>query len=389
MKIMSRITDQRINSTNIYVETSFGEYISFAERLIGNNMLQRKRVRTSKSVYSLLKHDLLEGCVIPPIVLAVNAEAGITKDITDDELLTYLQTNPENVLILDGLQRTYTLLDARQEALPDKLDEFLGYRLRLEIYIEINKFGVLYRMLTLNTGQTPMSARHQLEMLYNDMLGTEIEDVKLVPEVEGSANPDENQIVFKNAIEGFNSYLSRDELPMDRQQLLENIKMLENMSEENVQGDLFKEFLEVYIKFMNILRDKTDRYVLTQDDQEEYEIVSNPFGKKVTAVFSTSQAMTGFGAAIAVMRDKGILKDFGELLDIISNIDPEEKETEWFLAFLKRMDDIKNLSKKIGNAQRMYFKYFYRELFNSESDSYLNLKDAVESAYKKYNSQVN
>ena len=45
MEIMSRIYDHRINSMNLYVETTFGEYLSFADKIIKNNELQRKRVR--------------------------------------------------------------------------------------------------------------------------------------------------------------------------------------------------------------------------------------------------------------------------------------------------------------------------------------------------------
>ena len=47
---MSKIFDNRINSCNLYVETTFGEYLSFAKDIIKNNELQRKRVRASKSV---------------------------------------------------------------------------------------------------------------------------------------------------------------------------------------------------------------------------------------------------------------------------------------------------------------------------------------------------
>ena len=58
------------------------------------------------------------------------------------------------------------------------------------------------------------------------------------------------------------------------------------------------------------------------------------------------------------------------------------------MEFLKRMDFIKSRSKKIGNAQRMFLEYFYRELFNEESDSYADLLQAVENGYRKYESQV-
>ena len=188
MKIMSKIYDQRINSRNVYVESSFGEYLKFAKKIIHNNELQRKRVKTSKTIYSLLKSDLQQGCIMPPLVLALT-EIGVMNFENPDEekLLAYIIENSENVLILDGLQRTYTLIDADEEMKlkgENKYEQFLNNKLRLEIYVEINKFGILYRMLTLNTGQTPMSARHQLEMLYSNMLGTEIDGVKLITDMK-------------------------------------------------------------------------------------------------------------------------------------------------------------------------------------------------------------
>ncbi len=393
MKIMSKIIDHRINSINLYVETTFGEYLSFADQIIKNNELQRKRVKTSKSVYSLLKDDLKKGCVMPPLVLAVTQTDVIDADeIDEDELLEYIKENTEDVLILDGLQRTYTLLDARSEMEKEgrkKMKKFLEYSLRLEIYVEINRFGVLYRMLTLNTGQTPMSLRHQLEMLYSDMLDTEIEGVTLIPDNEGKADPDEGQFVFKNAVEGFNSYMGRNELPIDRQDLLENIKMMENMSEENVTDDLFKEFLEGYIKVFNTLRKITDEYVLTKEDAQEYEISESPFGRKVSKIFSTSQALTGYGAAVGKMKDNGVITDIKDITGMLRRLIQKNDGYEWFLEMLLKFDRIKESSKKIGNAQRMFFHYFFRELFNKESDSYLDLEEAVENGYKKYNSQVN
>lgn len=392
-EIMSRIYDHRINSENLYMEITFGEYLSFADKIIKNNDLQRKRVKTSKSVYSLLKDDLKKGCVMPPLVLAVTQRGVINSEkITAEELLKYIKEHTDDVLILDGLQRTYTLIDAKSEMeKEDKrgMNKFLNYSLRLEIYVEINRFGVLYRMLTLNTGQTPMSTRHQLEMLYSDMLNTEIEGVTLIPDNEGKADPDDGQFVFKNAIEGFNSYMNRNELPIDRQDLLDNIKMMENMSEENITDDLFKEFLEGYIKVFNALRKITGGYILNKEDSEEYEISDSPFGKKVSKVFSTSQALTGYGSAIGKMKDNGIITDMRDVTMLLRKLKQKNNGYEWFLEMLTRFDRIKESSKKIGNAQRMFFHYFFRELFNEESDSYLNLNAAVENGYKKYVSQVN
>lgn len=392
MQIMSRIYDHRINSTNLYVETTFGEYLEFAGKIIRNNDLQRNRVKTSKSVYSLLKTDLQKGCLMPPLVLAVTCIKDIDiKSMTGKELMDYIRNNSEKVMILDGLQRTHSLIAADNEMEKKSEEEknrFKNYKLRLEVYIEINKFGVLYRMLTLNTGQTPMSTRHQLEMLYRDMLNTEIEGVKLVSDTDGKADPDDNEFIFKNVIDGFNSYMNRSELPIDRQEMLENLKMLENMSDENVASDLFKEFLEEYIKIFNTLRKISEEYVVTVEDLIDYRISGSPFGTKVSKVFSTSQALTGYGAAMGIMKDRGILSSISDISYKLDTLKEKNTGRDWFLELLYRFDCIRSSSKKIGNAQRMYLHYFFRELFNAESDSYLDLEAAVENGYKKYISQV-
>ncbi len=388
MRIVSKITDKRINSSNLLIELKIEEYLSFANELIDNNELQRKRVKTSKTVYSLLKNDLIIGCVMPPIVLAIIDEDIESDSINDDNIESILN-NKENVLILDGLQRTYTLFDALRDVAIEDKERFLKNMMRIELYAGINKFGILYRMLTLNTGQTPMSTRHQLEMLYNNLLGQDIRGVTLISDSQGKADPDENQFIFKNAIEGFNSYMSRDELPMDRLDILENIKMLDNISEEEVSQDLFREFVELYIKFFNKVREITENHEFTADELANIDIEGTAFGKSASKVFSTSQAMTGFGAAIGKMKDWKILTDFSEVERLIDGLSDKNQGCEWLEKLLKHMDEIKNTSKKIGNAQRMYFMYFYRDLFNSDCDAYLNLAMAVDSGYSKYNSQVN
>lgn len=55
MLIMSKIFDQRINSWNLYVESTFGEYLKFAKKIINNNELQRKRVKTFKNDLFVVK----------------------------------------------------------------------------------------------------------------------------------------------------------------------------------------------------------------------------------------------------------------------------------------------------------------------------------------------
>ena len=115
MNILSRIEDQRINSWNIFVEITIGDYLGFAPDILNNNDMQRKKVKSSKSVYSLLKTDLIRGCVIPPLVLAFTDSGMINDKTTDQQIMEYVAGNPQNLMILDGLQRTYTRIAAKEE----------------------------------------------------------------------------------------------------------------------------------------------------------------------------------------------------------------------------------------------------------------------------------
>lgn len=389
MKILASNEDKRINSTNILIESTIGEYLALAENILKNNDLQRRRVRTSKTTYSLLKKDLISGCVMPALVLAYTGENSVETTIGSD-IFQSMMANNEHIIILDGLQRTYTMLDAREEVSKEKEAKFLQFPVRIELYVNINKFGVLYRMLTLNTGQTPMSIRHQLEMLYSDLLNTEIAGVKLIPEKDGKADPNENEFAFKNAIEGFNSYISQDPMPMDRTDILENIKMLENITDEAVDRDLFKDFLELYFGLFNTLKNISNGAVITKEELEERGITSIIIGDRVSKIFSTSQAMTSFGAAIGIMKEREVVSSFNDVMETIEALEEKYREgnSAWMVDLVETISNISKKAKKIGNDQRLFFVYFYRELLNKESDSYLDLAGAVKTGYRKYLSQV-
>ena len=329
----------------------------------------------------------MKGCLIPPIVLASSKSNITDEDITEQRLKEEL--NEGNYLILDGLQRTYTLLDLEKELLESRDTELLEliYKrvIRVEIYYGINRIGVLYRMLTLNTGQTPVSLRHQIEILYLDFLQFNLGEIKLIREVDDESPTEHGEYKFKDVVEGFNSYLDRNELPLDRFDLLENIKGLEKLSKENQQKDLFKEYIETFHEFIKKFSHLSNNWEYTSE--MDIKINGIPFGTNTHKIFGKSQAMTGFGSAIGKLNDFKLLKSFDEVKEIIAKITLEDSD-KTFKGILEKLDDIKNTSKKIGNAQRMFFHYFFRELFNRESDSFLKVDLAVDSGFRKYLSQT-
>jgi hypothetical protein len=97
--------------------------------------------------------------------------------------------------------------------------------------------------------------------------------------------------------------------------------------------------------------------------------------------------MTGFGSAIGKLMDFGLINSFDEVKNILGDISIDDPNI-FFANILIKLEEIKISSKKIGNAQRMFFHYFFRELLNKESDAYLNLNSAVDLGFRKYLSQT-
>lgn len=381
MEIKSVIADRKVDAKSILVEIRVDDYLMLAEALVRSNPFQRKRVRGSKTVYSLLKQDILDGCVFPPIVLAYTKPEGTF----ESDPVVALTDDQQHFSLLDGLQRTYTLLDLRSEISGDRLEEFLQRKIRCEVYEGINRLGILYRMLTLNTGQTAMSLRHQVEIMYLDFLGKPIEGIALMREVDGGKARQVSAYSFKEAIDGFNAYIERSESPLDRGDILDNISSLENLAKENRDTDLFKDFIKSWDGFIT----KINCFAITmpepEDESDGEDGGTDEGSKRLWAntglrAFKRSQALSGFGAAIGLLRDDDPDLSFSSLRfdDLKIGNDGED-----FLSDLN--ESIKNINsraRRIGNAQRLFFRQFFKMLLWDESGCYMNLQKAQEEAYK-------
>jgi hypothetical protein len=389
MRILAKDFDNRINAHNILMEIPISEYLGIAKIISKNNSFQRKRLKSYSSIYNLLKEDLKVGCTIPPIVLALSNESleHINVDQLDDGTITnYINSHKDKLIILDGLQRTYSLIDVDKELQDennsDRLINFHGHKLRFEIYLGINKIGILYRMLTLNTGQSPMSVRHQIEILYSNYLDKNISsEIRLLKEVEETTPHRIGEYRFNDVIDGFTSYILRDESSLDRRDLLESIKSLEKLALENQDKDLFQKYLITYNDLVKKIQELAGNWKF---DEQEITLSGKPFGSSVDKIFTKSQVMTGFGAAVGFLKDKHLIDSFDNVKDSITDIKLTNNDPNFLDELILKLDDISKTARKIGNSQRMYFYYFFRELFNSESDSCLSIDKSIESSFKKY-----
>lgn len=391
--IKSILKDERINAYNVLVEITISEYLKFARNVVDNNEFQRKKVIKSK-IKEILEDDLLRNCLIPSIVLAVSNENITTikdeNDIkTSDEIINSAIDSNE-ILIIDGLQRTYVLLSLEEKLIKkgdhDALNKLYKHKIRAEIYLGLNRIGLLYRMITLNTGQTTMSTRHLMEILYSDYARIGINGIKLVKDKEETQiSLTTEEYNFKTILDGFNSYLEKNEGLIERTEILDNIKSLDVIKGEEINKDLFKDFLLTYKAMLDELVVKTNSWKYNSEniDEQALKLNTNAFGKSILDIFKKSQALTGFGAAIGHLKEaKGT--GLSDIEKIISNITAENDDWNTALChLLKQLDLVKEKSKKIGNDQRYFFKFFFRGLLNSDSDQYLNFNKSSDFAFNR------
>lgn len=389
LKILSILPDHRINAANVMIEINIGDYLDIADHITDNNDYQRKIVIKSK-IKEILREDFLQGCSIPPIVLSVKNKEELhafTVDKFDNQDLIVASFETNDLLIIDGLQRTYVMRSLRDELKTKKenesLEKFLNQRIRAEVYVGLNRLGILYRMITLNTGQNTMSTRHLMEMLYFDYKSTGVDGISFVTDKDDApVRRNTDEFNFKDVLDGFNSYLEGKENIVERTEILDNIKTLNNLEDLNKEIDSFQIFIKLFQKFLIEIIKKTENWEFKVEDfqQTEFNIKSQPFGKSTLEVFKRSQALTGFGAALKFLEGRGV--KINEVSGMIERIEVQSDDFQYVMkSLITYLDLIRDKSKKIGNDQRFFFKEIFELIFDQGQDCFLKFDGAVQKAF--------
>jgi len=382
-KITYTLLDKKVNSQNIQFVMDIASYAELAGNIIENNPYQRNRVSKSGSIYSLLKEDILKGCIVPPIVLASTSQ--LKEGSSSDDLLEEVLADFRNLKILDGLQRTLSIIDVYNNNREhfDSLAE--QYLIRIEAYLSISDSGILYRMLTLNTGQTPMTLRHQLEILFSKYADGELNGVSILRQVDEGSVKSINDYRFSDLIEGYTSFLEKNELPIDRVDILQTVRTIKFISDESSAKIEFSDFVDSYQALSHAFDVQFPGWIYPDDVDEDMRTAANPFGREVYKIFNKSQPLTGFGAAVGELIASGTIAGLDDINTLAPKLEFEESD---LLRINKFLDDIRGESKKIGNGQRIFFKLFFKYLLDRDGSSFLRVSDSLERAKNRAMAEV-
>ncbi len=161
IKALSVDFDEVIKSIFVTTSTTYEFALNSLVPLIGK--LEMQRELQGYKFYERLAKDILKGCVMPPLTIAIidnNPPAHIHN--SNEHAEKYINENIDGFFILDGMQRLNTIRRVNYE---HQVEFPLSRPIFVNVLICKSMDMLLYRMITLNNGQKPMTARHQIEII--------------------------------------------------------------------------------------------------------------------------------------------------------------------------------------------------------------------------------
>lgn len=223
--ILDENYDAVIDSRYIMAKINYDYAINELYPLI--NMMDQQRYTLKHNLYERLKEDILKGCIMPPITIAIKSN-----DFIDSyNIEEFINNNIKNALILDGIQRINTLKRLENELI-DKDKSFIY--VNILICNSMNK--LIYRMITLNNGQKPMSVRHQIEVISNSIYNFEELPIKIVSEKESKQYNIKGEFKKADIVKAYLAFISSS-TNIDNQKIIE-AKMDELITDKIIDSNI-------------------------------------------------------------------------------------------------------------------------------------------------------
>lgn len=376
---MDWLHDQRTDCWSYITSMSVQDYLGLVEEVHGDQggiSGQREvlKTTTAKRIRSRMVEDIVEGTVLPPVVIGVLCDGAHFRElpIEDNERFSRFvnESGEERLSIIDGMQRTEAIRHACD------LDDAVKEReVRVEFWFARSISSLIYRMLVLNTGQVPWTLSRQLAVVYSPLV-KEIRDN--VTEVDRLFDPNTGgrrvaagQYSASDVVELYIAFSLRKTNIDAKEALSEEFSRLDFI--DNLSTD---EFQPLFYRVLSLLA-RFDRAFSRYESAE-----SNRFSKG-RDVFTAQPARVGFVVAIGltVLGRPGLDKsneERGRKIEAIEQsantlIDHLNYLPEDDLGDFLRLDVLSEiLDKRVGQVGRYERSVFY-EAFKTLIEENFNL----------------
>lgn len=168
MRVIAIDEDKRSACISILTDMTLAEYTVLArEAFDANGNFEGQRGVITKSAAAVrirkrMQEDFCKGAIFPQVVLGIQSNEKFYKTLEEGKEYDSKQLFEGRIIsIIDGMQRSNIYFK--------NFSGNEGRKIRVEFWIADNGEKLLYRMLVLNTGQTPWNTRRQIEVIYGNM----------------------------------------------------------------------------------------------------------------------------------------------------------------------------------------------------------------------------
>jgi hypothetical protein len=243
VKILDKQFDVVIDGQVAFGRTTYADAVENLVPLIDKTEFQRKL--QDKKFYAKLERDIVDGCVMPPITVALVTDQQFD---TLTQLGKFINDNIKEAFVLDGIQRLNTLARAATD---------LSFNDDYNIYINFvlcdSVEKLLYRMITLNNGQRPMTPRHQVEIMIANVFNFKRLGIEVISEKDGVAGTGKKAFKKADLIQAYLAFMADSPI-------VDNKKIIEEKMDDLLVGRImaaepkkyhssFKEFILLIVKF--------------------------------------------------------------------------------------------------------------------------------------------
>ncbi len=168
MRVIAIDMDNRSQCISILTDMLLEEYKKLAyDSFSANGNFEGQRGVITKSaaaarIRKRMQDDFCRGTIFPQVVLGIQSSKNYMSDLEVGCEYNSLEIFKNcTISIIDGMQRSNIYFKNYKGNEKRKI--------RVEFWIADNSEKLLYRMLVLNTGQTPWNTRRQIEVIYGNL----------------------------------------------------------------------------------------------------------------------------------------------------------------------------------------------------------------------------
>jgi hypothetical protein len=245
MNIYEIDSDEVINAIVVSGSITYKEAIEKLVPLISKTEFQRKL--QDKKFYEKLERDIVYGCIMPSITIAF-VDNTITNLSKKDDIANFFESNHKKSFVLDGIQRLNTL-----SRVSTSKDIALDRKLYLNIVFSDSVDKLLYRMITLNNGQKPMTPRHQVEVMMANVFDFKELGIEVQTEKERAVKMKMNSFNKSDLVQAYLAYMA-DSPMVDNKKIIQDkmdeLIVSKIVSAEKVDKDsTFENVIKAIAKF--------------------------------------------------------------------------------------------------------------------------------------------